>query len=255
MNTLNRVIMIIILLVIMVSLAVGLLVPAVAPEPVMNAVVNYFGGLKAGLLLIDPALRLALAVMMIILIWIIAGSILWMELKPPSAHTVKLQQMQGGVAELTLSSISQQVDYYLAKVPDVLRARSNINKGRKGIDVRLELETNPEIVVPAKTAEVRDLVNDVVERRLGLQLSSLHITIKHAPYSKIKGLYQPPKPAALTEKAPGESAVPAGVETAVLIPVKENMPGDAAEASGEIKPLPEPSSAQVSSGQEKSPES
>jgi hypothetical protein len=53
------------------------------------------------------------------------------------------------------------------------------------VHVRLNVETGPEIDVPAKTEEISQVAKEVIEERMGLKLAGkLEINIKHAPYPK-----------------------------------------------------------------------
>ena len=64
----------------------------------------------------------------------------------------------------------------MVKVTPVIKPR------RKDIDIELNLETTPDIDVPAKTEEVCQVAREVVEERMGLRLRKIKVNMRHAPY-------------------------------------------------------------------------
>jgi hypothetical protein len=52
------------------------------------------------------------------------------------------------------------------------------------VDVRLEIETAPDVDVPMKTDEVVEVARDIIEQDMGLRLGKLDVRIRHAPFEE-----------------------------------------------------------------------
>jgi hypothetical protein len=52
------------------------------------------------------------------------------------------------------------------------------------VNVRLKVQTRPEIDVPMKTDEIVAVTREVVTERMGLQLGKIQVSIDHAPYTE-----------------------------------------------------------------------
>ena len=56
-------------------------------------------------------------------------------------------------------------------------------KSRGGtVDIRLEIETAPDVDIPMKTDEVVDVTRAVIEQDMGLRLGKLDVLIRCAPF-------------------------------------------------------------------------
>jgi uncharacterized alkaline shock family protein YloU len=183
-NAFNRVVVILLLLSIMVVSAILFIVPM----QVLEIVVTFLQQLQAGLesSMTGPAalLRVGGGLVVTFFIWVLCGALLWLEVRRPRTKTIKVQKVSGGEAELTTDSIASRLEYNIDQLADVIKVKSIISSGRKGVVVDLELETNPEIEVPMKTEEVQQLTKDIIENRMGLKLDTVRVVIRHAPYPK-----------------------------------------------------------------------
>ena len=110
--------------------------------------------------------------------------ILWLELRKPKKKTIRVQQVAGGEASISVESIGQRLAYNIDQLPDVIQVSPRISGRSRGVDVELVLETSPDVDVPMKTEEVLQVTREVVEDRMGLKLGKVEVKIKHAPYPK-----------------------------------------------------------------------
>ncbi len=110
--------------------------------------------------------------------------LLWLELRKPKKKTIRVQQVAGGDASISVESIGQRLAYNLDQLPDVIKVSPRITGRSRGVDVELVLETSPDVDVPMKTEEVLQVTREVVEDRMGLKLGKVEVKIKHAPYPK-----------------------------------------------------------------------
>jgi len=184
MNVFNRLVMIVLLVVSMIVLPVVLvLVPA---RPDIVAVMGQQGlsrltamGQQNRLLFIAGGALLA------VLVFVICGLLLWLELRRPRGKAVKVREVSGEEAQVTTDSIAQRLAFNVDQLSEVISVKPKITAKGKGVHVRLNVETGPEIDVPAKTEEISQVAREVIEERMGLKLAGkLEINIKHAPYPK-----------------------------------------------------------------------
>lgn len=110
--------------------------------------------------------------------------LLWLELRKPKKKTIRVQQVAGGDASISVESIGQRLAYNIDQLPDVIKVSPRISGRSRGVDVELVLETSPDVDVPMKTEEVLQVTREVIEDRMGLKLGKVEVKIKHAPYPK-----------------------------------------------------------------------
>ena len=190
MNAFNRIVVIIFLLATMVISAIFLIVPV----PLLGVVIAFLEQLEQTLTgMTGPAqvLRVGGGLLLAFVIWVCCAALLWLEVRRPRAKTIKVQKVSGGEAMLTADSIADRLEYNIDQLADVIKVKSTISEGRKGVVVDLELETSPEIEVPMKTEEVQQLTQDIIENRMGLKLDTVRVVIQHTPYAKSVALQAP----------------------------------------------------------------
>jgi uncharacterized alkaline shock family protein YloU len=188
-NAFNRVVVILFLLVTMVLSAIFFLAPVTS----LDVVISFLGQLHSRLtdlnsLRFGSILRVLGGLMFAFLAWVLCGALLWLEIRRPRTKTIKVLKVRGGEAELTTDSISNRLEYHIDQLADVIKVKSVIGTGRKGVRVDLDLETTPEIEVPMKTEEVQQLTKDIIENRMGLRLDTVRVVIRHTPYPKAASL-------------------------------------------------------------------
>ncbi len=111
-------------------------------------------------------------------------ALLWLEVRPAPRQTVRIRQVEGGEAAMSIESVAQRLTYSVSELADVIRVSPKIVSRGKAIDVRLDIETAPDVDVPAKTSEVVNVAREVIEQRMGLTLRKIVVNIHHAPYGR-----------------------------------------------------------------------
>jgi nitrogen fixation protein FixH len=183
MNVFNRLVVIVLLVVSMIVLpVVFVLVPArpdivtIIGEQALGRLMAIGGGLQ---------IRLVIAgALSAVLTFVVCGLLLWLELRRPHGKAVRVRKV-GDEAKVTTDSIARRLEYNIDQLAEVIAVKPKITARGNGVHVRLNVETGPEIDVPAKTEEISKVAREVVEERMGLKLAGkLEIHIKHAPYPK-----------------------------------------------------------------------
>jgi hypothetical protein len=128
-----------------------------------------------------------------VLIMVIAGMLLWLEVRRPRAKMVKVHKADGADVVVNAGAIARRLQSRIDQLPDVITVKPVIAGRGDGVEVLLNLETSPEIDVPAKVEEVKQVVLQVIEAQMGLKLSSTpKIKIDYAPHPEDKVTDQPP---------------------------------------------------------------
>jgi len=184
MNVFNRLVVIVLLVVSMIVLPVVLVLVPARPEIVAIIGQQSLSWLTAigG----QNQLRLILAgTLLAVLTFIVCGLLLWLELRRPRAKAVRIKKVSGDEARVTTDSIAHRLEYNIDQLAEVISVKPKITARGKGVHVRLNVETAPEIDVAAKTEEISKVAREVIEEKMGLKLAGkLEIHIKHAPYPK-----------------------------------------------------------------------
>jgi hypothetical protein len=184
MNVFNRLVMIVLLVAGMIVLPVVLvLVPA---RPDIVAVIGQQGLSRLMAMGEQNQLFFILGgALLAVLTFVVCGLLLWLELRRPRGKAVRVRKVSGEEAKVTTDSIAQRLTFNIDQLSEVISVKPKITAKGKGVHVRLNVETGPEIDVPAKTEEISQVAREVIEERMGLKLAGkLEINIKHAPYPK-----------------------------------------------------------------------
>ncbi len=173
MNVFNRVLVILLLVVL---IPVLLLIIGGAALPSL-----FVGPLREALNTWEPATNMRITTILIAgILLLIVLALLFAEFRRRTPQTVRLTRVANGEAELTTLSIEQRLTQTISQVPDVIKVKPVVISRRKGVDVVLDLETHPEVDVPAKTDEVVGVVRDVIENKIGLTLLRVKVNLKLA---------------------------------------------------------------------------
>jgi hypothetical protein len=150
----------------------------------------------------------------------------------------KTVRLRDGSGELMMDGISGHLAYYIDLLPDVIRVRPKVTSKGKTIEVETYVETAPGVNIPAKTAEIKETAQHVIEDELGLQLKGeVKVRIKpvypkHDRQRKKVTAPQPPSvtpPLVAAEPSPSEDDA---IEEFVLpmeLPEKEDVASETIE--------------------------
>ncbi len=112
------------------------------------------------------------------------GSLVLLELWPRRRRGVRIHTREGGSAELDTSSVARRLAWHLDQLAEVITVLPDVKARGSAVDVRLEIETAPDVDVPMKTDEVVEVARDIIEQDMGLRLGKLDVRIRHAPFEE-----------------------------------------------------------------------
>lgn len=225
MDKLNRVVIVAVLLLLMVLCPLAVILPrqlangfSYAAE-LINVNMDYYAQ-RGGLAQIGFTVARVFVALVIFLFFLL---LIILELRRPRQRTVPVRSSDGGIAEVTVDAINDHLVYALDPLPDVIRVLPDVRAKGKGIQAAIYVETGPDVNVPEKIAEVRRVTREVIEGKLGLQLTrEIQVVIK--PVAEPKGRAH----RKLRAKEPAEPVEPTEPET----PSTPEIPTDWQETSG-----------------------
>ena len=181
MTVVNRAVILILILLLIVLLVVAAVVPNTLLERLAYTVQQTQDALTSGW----PMSYVLFLVVDLIAILVLVV-LLWLEIRPRGKKVVGVRSVAGTKAELSTDSVRQSLEYRIGALPDVLRVKPTVTGARGGVSVLLDLETVPELDIPAKMEEVTVVARELIEGKMGLKLSSIRVRIKQAAYGRTK---------------------------------------------------------------------
>lgn len=193
MNILNRIIVVLELVVAIVLSAI-LITLLLVNRPLLLAVID--PSLKV---LTDSLPNPSQVICVGILTLIFAFSILLLLLEYPrsTGKRLRIASAEGVEVLMTSDAITQQLEYSLDALSDVIKVRPQVTSAGKdrGVDVFVEMWTTADVDVKGKTEEAAGVARNVLESKLGLKVSRVQI--------KLDQMKAPPKKSATMTAAKG----------------------------------------------------
>jgi len=133
-------------------------------------------------------------------------TVLYFELRRPTTTHARVKQVDGGVVEIAFEAIRQRLLYHLGNVPDVLKITPHINARGGRVDVRVDVETSPHVIVPDKAAEIIEAIHRALEDEMGLRMRRKpEVRIYHSAYHDV-GPVRPRSPSRPAPSPPPDSS-------------------------------------------------
>lgn len=183
MNVFNRIVVVLVLLILLAALVALAIVPFIALNTLSGGV-NGFYGFLTRMAESSNTLFVAARVALVLLAVLLIGLLLAFELRRSGPRTVRVHTEAGSQASVTTDSVAQRLQWHIDQLADVNSVTPTVRARGKAVDVRLDLETQPEVDVPMKTDEVIAVTREVITERMGLQLGKVNVRIRHAPYQE-----------------------------------------------------------------------
>lgn len=183
MNVFNRIVVVLILLV----LLVALVILAIMPFPALTTLRAGVDGLQnalAGFAESSNALFVVARIVVVVLAVALLGLLLAFELRRSGPRTVRVHTEGGSQATVTTDSVARRLTWHIDQLADVISVTPVVHAHGQSVNVRLDLETQPEVDVPMKTDEVVAVTREVIVERMGLQVGKVEVRIRHAPYKE-----------------------------------------------------------------------
>ena len=181
MNAINRLVVILLIL----ALMIGLTVFLVVPKPVLTLFRDGADSLFQELDRYHDLFLLAVGVIIAVILDVFGAFFLFLQVRRPRVKAIKVQKVSGGDAVVDVKSIAARLSYHIDQLADVISVKPQISASRGGVEVELDVEISPEIDIPMKDEEIRQVAALVVEEQMGLKLRRIHPKFRDGPYPKL----------------------------------------------------------------------
>ncbi len=215
MKIVNRAVVILEILLLMVLLIVA----AVVPNTVLSQIAHTAERAQNALELDWPRSYFLFLLVAVPLIFVLV-LLLWLEIRPETSNKVLVRGKDGTQTEVGTTSVAESLRHHIDEIDDVFKVKATVRGKRGGVDILFDLETTPEIDIPAKMDEVSRAARNLIEGKMGLKVADIRVRVKQAPYGGAR------KP--LAEPVAGASS-----EFADIVPAEEPTPE---EPTTEVKP-------------------
>lgn len=168
MNAVNRVVIIILLLIVIVVASVTLVAPLWALNAAGMALLTLGYRLQFAS---QPWIRTILGLVLALVIDAVALFLIYLEVRPRRKRYIRVQQVSGGLATLSVESIVQQLQYRLDPLPGVRKARPAIRAKGERVEAVVDVSITPERNVPGVADELVKAVREALTVDLGLQVA------------------------------------------------------------------------------------
>ncbi len=209
MNTFNRVVIVVLLLVLLPLVSVLFVIPHVILPDMGLWVTNLGYQLWA----MEPWQRLGGGILLALIFDALAVSLIVMELRRPRRKFIRVQELSGGTATLSVESVVEQLQYRLDPLPNVIEVKPAVRAKGNKVAALVDVTVAPGVNVPAMASRLVEAVREVLMEDLGLQVAGApQVRLKVAPPPKGKpSRSQPPVPPArsLPTVPPARSLPPA----------------------------------------------
>jgi len=113
---------------------------------------------------------------------LVFGGLFIAEIWTGRRRGVRIRTAEGGTAELDTDSIARHLEWRLDQLAEVITVVPSVKSKGGSVDIRLEIETAPDVDVPMKTDEVVDVTRAIIEEDMGLRLGKLDVRVRYAPF-------------------------------------------------------------------------
>ena len=121
---------------------------------------------------------------LVLLAVVVFGLLFWAEIRPRHPKGVQVRTDAGSRALVTIDSVERRLTWHIDQLEDVISVAPHVHAQGRSVNVVLDVQTSPEIDVPAKTDEIVTLTRQVLTERMGLQAGKIEVHIEHAGYEE-----------------------------------------------------------------------
>jgi len=185
-NTLNRVVIVIVCLALIAALTALFLLPQIVLVAVGQWMLNWDGYIQG----IDPWVRLGVGVALAVVIDIALAIVIILEIRRPRSRFLRVQQVAGGMANISTDSVVELLQHRLEPLPGVIRVTPKIrakgNRVTAWVDAGVGRGTN----VPRTANKLIKVIQLVLTEELGLQIAGqpeVQVTVVQPPSPALAG--------------------------------------------------------------------
>ncbi len=206
-NTLNRVVIVVVCLVLMAAFTALFLLPHVALPSVGRWMADW-GDYFANQ---EPWTRLGIGIALAAVVDLVLLAIIFVEVRRPRSRYIRVQQVAGGMATISIESVTEMLQHRLNPLPGVIRITPTIRAKGNKVDAHVDVGVSPGTNVPQAASRLIAEIQSVLTDELGMQIAGV-------PSVRVNVL-EPQ-----TKKAPTPTAATTPVPTPVSTPTPPPLP-------------------------------
>lgn len=171
MNIFNRFILVILLL----GLIVVLTAVFVFPDQILPVVGQFlvdWGKYFAWVDQEQQLLRLGISIGLAVIVDLILALMIFLEIKPKRKRFIKVEQVSGGKATVSLDSITRQLLYRLDPLPGVVKVSPTIRPKGDKIQASIDVMVTRELAVPQMADQLISTAKQALADDLGLVIAA-----------------------------------------------------------------------------------
>ena len=195
MNTFNRIVVVLVLI----ALILLVSVLGVIPHVILSDVGHWAVTLGEQLWAAQVAVRLGIGVLLALIFDALAIALIYFEVRPQRQRFIRVENLAGGMATVSVESVVRQLEYRLAPIPNVIAVRPKIRAGRGKVQAVVNVDVGTGANVPQMASRLVEEVKDVLSTEMGLQLAGepeVRITVLPQPEGRRASQPQPAAPVA-----------------------------------------------------------
>ncbi|MGC9348203.1 MAG: hypothetical protein ACP5JG_08715 [Anaerolineae bacterium] len=166
-NTFNRIVVVIDALVLMVSLTVLFLIPQIILRDFgewMMGWGRYFGT-------VTPWVRIILGILFAAVIDLLLGILIFLEVRPTRKRFIRVQQVSGGMANISTESVTQLLQHKLDPEPGVIQVSPHVKAKGNRVAATVDVGVIPTANVPETAGRLIRITQTVLTDELGLRIA------------------------------------------------------------------------------------
>jgi len=199
-NTLNRVVIVIVCLALIATLTALFLLPQIVLIAVGQWMLDWGSYIQG----IEPWVRLGTGIAIAVVIDIALAIVIILEVRRPRSRFLRVQQVAGGMANISTDSVVELLQHRLEPLAGVIRVTPKIrakgNRVTAWVDVGVARGTN----VPQTANRLIRAIRSVLTKELGLQIAGqpeVQVTVVQPPRSAFQ-----PEPSVQSVEPPADDA-------------------------------------------------
>lgn len=220
-NTFNRVVIVILCLVLMVALTVTFILPGVVLTTVGQWLLDWGTFFQTT----DPVPTILIGALLALVVVVALAAIIYMEVRRRRDTFIRVQQVAGGMANVSTTSVTEMLRHRLDAMPGVVEVDPHVQARGNRVHVSTEVSVFRGTHVPETANRVIKEIQQVLTDELGLQIAG-------QPEVQVTVLRE-------EERIPEEER-PSEVEAAPAPPVTTPEPQPVYGAGGRYESVEEP---------------
>jgi hypothetical protein len=167
MNTFNRVVIVVLLLILIPVMSVLFVIP----HSVLYNTGDWMRDLGERLWDMRPILRLPIGILLALAFDALAALLIYFEVRPKRKRFIRVEELSGGMATLSVESITQQLEYHLDPLANVIKVSPEIKAKGNKVQAVVDVTVTPGANVPQMATKLVERVKRVLVEDLGLRVA------------------------------------------------------------------------------------